>query len=156
MLTVPAKPTPARSAGPAPDCLCHGKPMLWNASDRTHAGGYWRCKHRYKDSAQRWREANADNRRIYMEQWRAQHKEHMRKSRYGLKPGEYDRMFAEQGGVCAICGATPEQSVRGVLAIDHDHATGRVRGLLCIRCNAALERCEVPGWMARAAEYLAR
>lgn len=54
---------------------------------------------------------------------------------YGLAPGEYDKMFAAQGGVCAICGAPPKSKA---LDIDHDHATNRVRGLLCNRCNVGL------------------
>jgi 5-methylcytosine-specific restriction endonuclease McrA len=54
---------------------------------------------------------------------------------YGLKPGEYQRMLDAQGGRCAICGNKPV-TIR--LAVDHDHVTGRVRGLLCRRCNRAL------------------
>ena len=41
-------------------------------------------------------------------------------------------MFAVQGGVCAICEEAPASHV------DHDHETGRVRGLLCFNCNGAL------------------
>ncbi|MGW0682937.1 endonuclease VII domain-containing protein [Streptomyces sp. NPDC002754] len=52
---------------------------------------------------------------------------------YGLGPGEYDRLYAFQGGKCALCrratGATRK------LAVDHDHATGAPRGLLCSPCN---------------------
>jgi hypothetical protein len=45
-------------------------------------------------------------------------------------------MFEAQGGVCAICGeARPEART---LHVDHDHATGAIRGLLCFRCNNAL------------------
>jgi hypothetical protein len=55
--------------------------------------------------------------------------------RLGLKPGDYERMLARQGGACAICGSPPGKHR---LAIDHNHETGKVRGLLCIRCNTAL------------------
>ena len=48
---------------------------------------------------------------------------------------EYDQMLARQGGVCAMCGKAQR---RQRLSRDHDHVTGRVRGLLCIRCNRAL------------------
>jgi 5-methylcytosine-specific restriction endonuclease McrA len=54
---------------------------------------------------------------------------------YGLKPGEYQKMLDAQDGRCAICGNKPV-TIR--LAVDHDHVTGRVRGLLCRRCNRAL------------------
>jgi hypothetical protein len=60
------------------------------------------------------------------------------KSKYGITIEDYDRMFEEQDGVCASCGQ-PEtkQSVKH-FAVDHDHQTGAVRGLLCHRCNLAL------------------
>lgn len=51
---------------------------------------------------------------------------------YGITLGQYDALFAAQQGTCAICGATP-RSQR--LAVDHDHRSGLVRGLLCKRCN---------------------
>lgn len=51
---------------------------------------------------------------------------------YGLGLGDYDRMLASQEGRCAICRARPKSKR---LAVDHDHKTGAVRGLLCSRCN---------------------
>lgn len=51
---------------------------------------------------------------------------------YGLEAGDYDRLLALQGGRCAICRARPKTKR---LAVDHDHKTGVVRGLLCSRCN---------------------
>ncbi len=63
------------------------------------------------------------------------------KAFYGITPYQYDRMFAEQGGVCAACGQpeTSRNAQGGIrsLAIDHDHNTGDVRALLCSTCNAA-------------------
>jgi hypothetical protein len=53
---------------------------------------------------------------------------------YGLSPEDYDRLSARQGGVCAICMRRPVDA----LCIDHCHRTGRIRGLLCRRCNSAL------------------
>lgn len=49
---------------------------------------------------------------------------------YGLAPGEYDELYAAQGGRCAIAGCTATGK-RKRLAVDHDHETGEVRGLLC-------------------------
>lgn len=61
--------------------------------------------------------------------------------KFGLTLEEYQEMFYNQNGVCAICG-NPETKTRGGvvkrLAIDHDHLTGQVRGLLCQNCNVAL------------------
>lgn len=58
------------------------------------------------------------------------------KWRYGFTLVEYNAMFVAQGGVCAICGAERTDGKR--LNIDHDHSTGRIRGLLCDRCNMVL------------------
>ena len=58
-------------------------------------------------------------------------------------------MLAEQGGVCAICREAPAEHV------DHDHATERVRGLLCFNCNGALGQFrDRPDLMLRAIMYL--
>ena len=54
------------------------------------------------------------------------------KRRYGITAADFDRMFAEQGGLCAICEEAPAAHV------DHCHETNRVRGLLCFNCNGAL------------------
>jgi hypothetical protein len=56
--------------------------------------------------------------------------------RYGIDAQEYDALLKEQGGVCAIC-KSPPSSKR--LSVDHDHDTGTVRGLLCVRCNSRVE-----------------
>ena len=53
---------------------------------------------------------------------------------YGLTAEQYETLLAAQDGVCAICGG----SRRYRLNVDHDHSTGRVRGLLCRRCNKLL------------------
>lgn len=48
-------------------------------------------------------------------------------------------MLAKQGGVCAICKNPEKSCARGYrLAVDHDHATKQVRGLLCVNCNQGL------------------
>lgn len=56
---------------------------------------------------------------------------------YGLSTEGYDKMFEEQGGICAICSLPPTEDKR--LAVDHSHSTGKVRGLLCSSCNSALD-----------------
>ena len=58
------------------------------------------------------------------------------KSAYGLSPETFQRLLANQGGVCAICGKA-DWSSHGP-CVDHDHATGKVRGILCNPCNTAL------------------
>lgn len=56
------------------------------------------------------------------------------KLRYGLDRTDYDHMVAEQAGRCKLCQSTQTKP----LYVDHDHETGRVRGLLCFHCNVAL------------------
>lgn len=59
------------------------------------------------------------------------------KHRFGITSEDYGSMYVEQKGKCAICGIHQfELSCR--LAVDHDHKTGKVRGLLCSDCNLAL------------------
>jgi hypothetical protein len=54
------------------------------------------------------------------------------KRRYGIGADDFDRLVAEQGGVCAICGREDPEHV------DHSHDTGEVRGILCFNCNGGL------------------
>ena len=59
-------------------------------------------------------------------------------TRRGLTQETYDTLYKEHKGCCAICGKEEKNVLRGRLNIDHCHTTGKVRGLLCHNCNAAL------------------
>ena len=75
---------------------------------------------------------------------------------YGLRPADYRRMVDEQGGRCAICGGAPNGNGNR-LAVDHDHASGAVRGLLCHGCNAGMGQLkDDPELLRAAADYLER
>jgi hypothetical protein len=75
------------------------------------------------------------------------------KGRYNITPEQYDEILASQGGVCAICEDVCKTGRR--LAVDHDHETGRVRGLLCANCNIAIGKLQESAYIAgRAADYL--
>lgn len=81
------------------------------------------------------------------------------KHRYGLTPEEHDAMLAEQDARCAVCREYPtERNTRahwdGKLCVDHDHDTGRVRGLLCNDCNLVVGYGKSPTVLRAAAEYL--
>ena len=72
---------------------------------------------------------------------RAQQKAWQRKARlasYGLTEADYDRMWQQQSGCCAICARELVRTGEGSCNIDHCHSTGRVRGLLCRACNRGL------------------
>ena len=66
----------------------------------------------------------------------------------------YERLFEEQGGVCAICRRPPKTRR---LDIDHQHTEPlRYRGLLCARCNMSLREWMTEAWLRGAADYLER
>lgn len=81
---------------------------------------------------------------------------------YGISVAEYQAMVRDQGGVCAICREDePKQHGRTGkqfrLAVDHCHKTGRIRGLLCQRCNRAMGMFDDdPIVLRRAISYLLR
>jgi hypothetical protein len=78
-------------------------------------------------------------------------------SNYGITHDQYDAMLVAQDGGCAICGNGGEQSRFGVLHVDHDHETGRVRGLLCDSCNLSIGKFrDNPAMLRRAADYIER
>ena len=58
---------------------------------------------------------------------------------YGMTPEQYAQLLESQGGGCAICGN--RENFRGnqkMHHVDHDHVAGRVRGILCAKCNSGL------------------
>lgn len=82
------------------------------------------------DPSKQWR--TKEERREYQRKWN-----YLR--RFGITIEQYDQKLAVQNGVCAICNKEETQKGRGglvkYLAVDHDHKTGKIRGLLCARCN---------------------
>lgn len=107
----------------------------------------------------------------YWKRWYAKNKEratlnaarsHLRKN-YNLTIEQYEAILKSQGGACAICNTTnPGRSTRTdgprrYFCVDHNHATGKVRGLLCHHCNTALGHLrETPALFLAALEYLKR
>ena len=90
------------------------------------------------------------------------YKEQLRRSRlkniYGLTIKEYDKMLQEQSNACAICKTTDTSSCRGgTFHVDHNHDTGKVRQLLCHKCNTAIGLLnEDPFLFDAAKKYLER
>ncbi len=68
--------------------------------------------------------------------------EHHLKNHYGMTPEQHRAMYVAQNGCCGLC----KKPVKyGEIHTDHDHKTGKVRGLLCCRCNTALGLFETCG-----------
>lgn len=61
-----------------------------------------------------------------------------RERRYGLAPGTIESVLERFGNKCGICGATESSGRKKELHVDHDHATGEIRGLLCNHCNMGI------------------
>ncbi len=94
-------------------------------------------KKRYAEDAE-FRARELERRRAYVRAHKAQVDVNRRRGhlqrRYGLSRADYDALLKRQGGVCAICGKPSEKT----LCVDHCHATGTIRGLLCRKCNLGL------------------
>ena len=82
-----------------------------------------------------------DKAREYGKRYYEEHPEVSRRASlkwaHGITPEEYDELLAKQEGKCAICGRGQDDLPRR-LAVDHNHTTGKVRGLLCDNCNTAV------------------
>lgn len=77
--------------------------------------------------------------------------------KYGMTLEDYDKMFVAQNGQCAIC-QKHQSELKHTLVVDHNHKTGKIRGLLCNRCNTLLGHIEHDRgeWEIRALEYITR
>lgn len=80
-------------------------------------------------------------------------RKHWLRNEYGLSLEGYETLLKKQNGVCAICHLPPEDGQR--LHVDHNHITGKVRGLLCRHCNVGLGYFkEDPRLMSAAISYI--
>lgn len=126
---------------------------------RKHArDAYYRDRENRIDRVRKYSAANAETirerKREYTKRTVAQRRNKRLEDMYGITAAEYDAMAAAQDGCCAICSGEPLG--RGNrLHIDHDHASGKIRGLLCTRCNTAIGHLQdSPDICRAAAEYL--
>jgi hypothetical protein len=109
-------------------------------------------RRRYENPEYRKKRA-AETRRWYKENkercYERDFNKHLKRS-YGITSADYSKMHDAQNGVCKIC-KEPETSRTSAhkkinrLAVDHCHKTGKIRGLLCFKCNVALARIEFAG-----------
>ena len=142
------------------------------ANNKYRRGRSYHCKVCDRTQSKARYEQDAEARREYARQYRKENPDFDKRTpaakeynwrqqsmkKYGITVAEYDAMFERQKGLCAICGQ-PEAANRDGeafrLAVDHDHGTGKVRGLLCASCNNGLGRFgDDPERLMAAAAYL--
>jgi hypothetical protein len=114
-------------------------------------GRYSICKICKQIAAMKWREANREQ---YNENQRKQHAKNYQRNRlyrYDITPKQHADMLLRQKGLCAICQKPP--TAKRALATDHCHKTGRVRGLLCYKCNRDMNVVDNPAHLAKLLEY---
>jgi hypothetical protein len=156
-------------------------------------GHQTKCRHHAAAMKRTWREANRDEHRKSVRQWRKDNPEKLREMRkrslrrrmaknperfrikrrtrelrtkYGLSTERLRELFVIQNGLCGICfiSLLLPKSVNSekktstedhVARVDHCHATGKIRGLLCMQCNLRLGHArDSVEWMRSAVEYL--
>jgi DNA repair exonuclease SbcCD ATPase subunit len=123
-----------------------------------------------------WRKANPEKCREQERRYRERHKERLmleardrrvvtrdqraamrRKTRYGLTPEDFESRWLAQGGRCPVCGVelARDHKLGNGHAVDHCHTTGKVRGVICRRCNIGLGYFnDTPAFLRAAADYL--
>lgn len=114
--------------------------------DKYHRDGYctW-CKVCRRAYTAKWRRANKEHVLRYSKNYYHANPKRANemnrrcniKRKFGLTSEQYDIMFKNQGGCCAIC-EQPQSKLSRTLAVDHNRKTKQIRGLLCNRCNMSL------------------
>ncbi len=129
---------------------CHATAQReYNARNRDHLNALRRKKRKergeeYRQYENGYRAANAE--RI---------NERERARRYGLTVDELRELLAQHDGTCAICGTSEPDERYGQWAIDHCHDSGRIRGILCSKCNKGIGLLrDDPVVLRAAADYL--
>jgi ribosomal protein L40E len=127
----------------------------WDSKYKTSTEG--------KQKIDEWREKNQEKIIAYRELYKTdpRKKEKMRNygrkntlKQFGLTQEDYDKILQSQNGHCAICGNGTNGNKKN-FCVDHDHETGKVRGLLCHNCNVSVGLMkESPLLLRKAAEYL--
>jgi hypothetical protein len=102
---------------------------------RDYSNQYYReHPEQVKAKTKEWNESNPEKRqKISLKYNRSEkRRENLLKVNYSLSLAEYNSILLKQNGVCKICGIAPNEKR---LYVDHDHKTGKIRGLLCTKCN---------------------
>ena len=97
---------------------------------------------KFAAASRKWCRENREHHNATKRAWhaanKAKHKDTTLKRTYGISLGDYENLLALQGGVCAVCKTATHSNCGRALHVDHCHATGKIRGLLCGKCNSLL------------------
>lgn len=99
--------------------------------------GYKHCKLCQRTKYKQWLQKNPEKYKKYQEQQKSKCKKDIRIRKrwtYGLKEEEFDKLYAQQTGKCVGCRLEFKDDIN----VDHNHQTGKIRGLLCSNCNSGL------------------
>ena len=109
---------------------------------------YHKNPEKYRKRIAEWQRNNRDKCNEKRRRWYANNKKKVRdkvlQDTYGITLDDYNQMFENQKGCCAICDKH-QKNISRTLFVDHCHKSGKVRGLLCISCNYNLgwyEKCK--------------
>lgn len=151
------------------DRICPKCNVVYSPYRATQLACSRKCRERLPGAVVRQRAYNQDSevrerknsaRRVSTDPGRREKNLRQNLQKYGVSPEEFRASVIAQGGQCAICGAEPDPGARGPasrLHVDHDHATGANRGLLCVRCNPGLGYFkDDPALLRAAADYIER
>lgn len=102
----------------------------------------------YREQQKRYKQEHKDELHEYMLKWQRANRSKMHgyhdrsylKRTYGITLEKFTEMLAVQGGACACCGRKPGDPgmPKRRFAVDHDHVTGKIRGILCFSCNVGI------------------
>ncbi len=117
------------------------------------------CRQCATTQALEWRRRNPERSRATNRRYVERHPERHLRSKFGIDPAVKRQMFASQGFVCLACGTTEHGNKRvngdSGWCLDHDHATGVLRGVLCWHCNVVLGYVrDCPRRLRALADYL--
>ena len=123
-----------------------------------------------KEYHAKWYQQNKEKRLAQIEEYQSTKSDDWRKligqkhhlrTRYNLTPDQYNEIAKSQNYKCAICGIDVTENIRAgkqiALSVDHNHTTGAIRELLCMKCNYGLgyfrDNADI---LAKASEYIVK
>jgi hypothetical protein len=111
------------------------------------------CKDCTREASRQWRTRNRIKDRQYAQK-------HRLREKFGITIDHYQALLDQQGGKCAICNGVEQVASNGIsrlMAVDHNHDTGSIRGILCTNCNRAIGLLhDDPVILQKAIAYLTR